>query len=316
MNKESKFIEIVAYNPEWPAHFAIESNMIKTSLENDCLMIEHIGSTSIPGLSAKPIIDMLLVVSDPRKVINQLENLGYQHRGEYNIPLREYFCKEGGVKVNLHVVPSAHGFIDLNLCFRDYLRINHLERLAYQELKYSLLRDPASFQRVNGMFPRYTLDKDAFIKSVLKKAAFEGNIINCCVHGNEWAAYHRIKEQEIFNPLNIQYDSNHPTIFADHHHHLVLYRGVEIVSIAHVEILNPTEIAIRALATDRPHKNKGYGRIIMSFIERWMKYRGYSVIKLHANLKAENFYRKIGYDNMQFDDVSISCTVVDLGKKL
>ena len=98
------------------------------------------------------------------------------------------------------------------------------------------------------------------------------------------------------------------------HYHFVLYRGTEIVSVAHVELLNEKEAALRSLATDEPHKNKGYGREAMALLEKLVKSKGRSVIKMHAAGGAEHFYRKLGYKEMEFNDPSISKDIIDLGK--
>ena len=86
-------ITIVPYNPEWQKSFEIEAQKIKTALGNNCIAIHHIGSTSVPGLAAKPIIDIMPVGSNITLVNEMSQNfeaLGYEPRGEYGISGRRY----------------------------------------------------------------------------------------------------------------------------------------------------------------------------------------------------------------------------------
>src|ERR1700733_12838215 len=103
-----KKITITAYNPDWPHMFEAEASKIKQALGPNCLTVHHIGSTAVPGLKAKPVIDMLGVVKNPEEAIQPLENLGFQYRGEYNIPLRFYFNRLEGPAANLHVYQEGH----------------------------------------------------------------------------------------------------------------------------------------------------------------------------------------------------------------
>ena len=125
-----------------------------------------------------------------------LQDLEYTYKGEINIPLRYYFSRNNeNAKVNLHVTEKNHGFIPLNLCFRDYLRKHNNAKNYYEKLKFNLLQDPKSFQKIDGMFSGYALGKDKFIKDTLQKAGFNYLIVNFCMHYNEWQEYHlKIKD--------------------------------------------------------------------------------------------------------------------------
>src|SRR3990167_219765 len=102
-----KNIEVVLYSPEWPEMFASEAELIKQALGNNCITIHHIGSTSVPGLSAKPIIDILPVVRDIQEVdkaTKAMESLGYEAKGEYGMAFRRYFQKGQNARThNVHV---------------------------------------------------------------------------------------------------------------------------------------------------------------------------------------------------------------------
>lgn len=309
-----KHIKISPYNPLWPDQFKCESALISGVLGQSCVDIHHIGSTSIPGLSAKENIDILCIVNNLENSLI-LQEIGYVFKGELNVPLRYYFSKNTpSLMVNLHVVPPEHGFIQLNLCFRNYLRNNAKAKNSYEKLKYSLVQNPVNFERKSGRFIGYTLGKDTFIKSILNKANFDGLMINFCTHINEWEAYHRIREKLLFSPLNIKYDRNHPTIYANNHFHFVMYKGTEIVSVAQVELVDEVAAILRSMATDTPYQRCGYGSKLLVFIEQWLKSKGVKIVKAHAELKAQNFYRKLGYIDVKFDDVSISNSTIKLGK--
>src|SRR5438552_10266127 len=98
--KKTKQIDVVPYDPNWPMLFELESAAIKKELGDNCVAIHHIGSTSVPGLAAKPKIDMIAVVRDPENLIEKLEMIGIQYRGEFNIPLHYGFSKRSTVDLN------------------------------------------------------------------------------------------------------------------------------------------------------------------------------------------------------------------------
>ena len=183
-----KHIEIEEYNPEWPSIFASEAECIKQTLQEHCLDIHHIGSTSVPGLAAKNNIDILCLV-DKLSSSLVLQDMGYLFKGEYNIPMRYYFsCNSGEAKFNLHVVEANNGFIQLNLSFRDYMR-SHPEAVhAYSALKEKLLEDPKSYQKNELRFSGYNLGKNHFIKEILRKSGYDGIAMNFCMHDEEWVA--------------------------------------------------------------------------------------------------------------------------------
>ena len=101
-NVNADNIKVVPYNPQWPEIYEKEAAPIKKALENNCLAIHHFGSTSVPGLSAKPKIDILAVVKSFSLIdIPALEKLGFEYRGEI-IPTGRYLSKETP-KVHLHI---------------------------------------------------------------------------------------------------------------------------------------------------------------------------------------------------------------------
>ncbi len=311
-----KHIEVVSYNSNWPKMFEKESALIKQALGDNCINVYHIGSTSVLGLSAKPIIDCLIVVKNGKNSITALESIGYTYRGEMGIPFRYYFRKKTETDFNLHVYEEGNSEIELNVLFRDYLRLHPSACQEYADLKKNLLLQKSSYEKGKYKFSGYNLGKDEFIRKILKFTGFDKFRIMSCTHYQEWEEYHRICEEQIFKPINIIYNRNHPDFTSDNHYHFVLYHGTKIVCVAHIEFLNENEAAIRTFATDTLYKGHHCGSHMMELLEKWIKYHGRNIIRVHARLSAENFYRKFGFTDMPFDDVSISKDVIDLWKLL
>lgn len=312
-----KPIQVVPYDPQWPQLFKQEATFLREILGDVCIEIHHIGSTAIPGLAAKRDLDVICVVDSLSSSLI-LKNHGYVFKGELNIPLRYYFSKNTIFsKVNLHVLEADHGFIALNMCFRDYLRTHELACLDYATLKADLLKNPKSHEKQAGRFSGYNLGKDIFIKSILDKAGFEGLTLNFCLHDREWDAYHRIRIQQIFEPLGIGYDNSHPKLVHEGNFHFVLYKGSQVVSTAHVERLNDNEMALRCLATDGSCQNAGYGAYLLKLLEEWIGEQGARVIKMHSFSNAVPFYQKHGYQDMPFiEQTPTHLDYVHLGKVL
>lgn len=303
------------YNPNWPEIYQQQSKDIKSCLGEDFLEIHHIGSTSIPGMIAKEDVDILCVVKNLQKSMI-LKEIGYDFRGEYNIPLKYSFSKNTDqFKVNLHIVEDGHGFISLNLKFRDYLRSHKEAAKEYAELKQKLAQNPKSREKRWG-FSEYNLGKNVFIKDILAKAGFNDFIVNLATHDKEWEEYHRIRKAEIFEGEAFEYNPNHPTITAENHFHFVLYKGVQIVAVSHIEFWDKDTAILRPFATDSIQQKKGYGSFLLDFLEGWIKLSGKSIIKLHASDEAIEFYRKRGYSEMEFEEESLFDDCTDMGKIL
>lgn len=290
------------YNPLWPQIFQKEAENIRSILQEDCLEIHHFGSTSIPNMRAKKDIDMLLVVKNLKSSL-KLEQHGFVFKGELNIPLRYFFSKNSPFsKVNLHVCEQDHGFITLNLAFRDYLRTHPKDASEYQNVKIEAEKHPKAFEKHRGMLTFYGTLKNECIKNILKKAHYESLMVNFCFHDQEWKEYHRIKEEHIFKPIGVQYDPHHYSFSNPNHFHFCLYQGTEIVGIAHIEILDQTKAALRPICIDTPYQRKGLGQYLLLFLEKWLQIQGIKQLHLHADVNAIGFYLKQGYQFMPFND--------------
>jgi GrpB-like predicted nucleotidyltransferase (UPF0157 family) len=155
----------------WIEAFNFEADRLRKNLEIEELELHHIGSTSIPNIQAKPILDILLVVPFIDKLDNyklQFEKLGYECKGEYGIPGRRYFVLHdlGKTKsyVHIHAFSKGNDEIEKHLLFRDYLRKFPKKAKQYESIKLNLLADPLT-NRSN-----YTENKAPFINELLQEA--------------------------------------------------------------------------------------------------------------------------------------------------
>jgi GrpB-like predicted nucleotidyltransferase (UPF0157 family) len=134
-------ILIVDYNPAWPLEFERLRDRAAAAVGNLAVAIEHIGSTAVPGLAAKPVIDLVIVV-DPRDVQGAIEGLtaiGYVHRGNLGVEGREVFGVPAGERRHrLYVSPSDSAELRAQLAFRDRLRESAALAREYEELKRKL----------------------------------------------------------------------------------------------------------------------------------------------------------------------------------
>lgn len=136
-------IQIVEYDPRWPEIFESQASRIRAAFAEGALQIEHVGSTSVPGLPAKPIIDILLVV---RNSANEDQYVGQLERAGYTLRIREpdwhehRMFKGVGTEVNLHVFSAGCPEIERMLTFRDWLRKNGADRDLYAGTKLALAR--------------------------------------------------------------------------------------------------------------------------------------------------------------------------------
>ena len=137
------------YNPEWPSWFARIREVLEASLKGTCLTIEHVGSTSIPGMIAKPIIDIDIVIATGRfeDIRQKLAQLGYIHEGDLGITGREAFdLRDDELRSKLpphHLYVCAEDSDELrrHLAFRDFLRGSPQYTQQLSQLKWDLAEE-------------------------------------------------------------------------------------------------------------------------------------------------------------------------------
>lgn len=169
VSKMGRKVILTPHDPAWREQYKQEAARLTAVFQPILVAMHHIGSTAVPGIKAKPIIDIMIVVREITAVTNLIQpmaSLGYVSKGENGIPGRHYF--RWGSNENhthhVHVYPVNHLAIARHLNFRDYLRHHPADAVAYSQLKERLAQqhfsDPAA----------YTESKTVFIQTIDQKA--------------------------------------------------------------------------------------------------------------------------------------------------
>jgi GrpB-like predicted nucleotidyltransferase (UPF0157 family) len=166
----SYVVAVVDYDPSWPARFASEAAALRAVTGLTAVPIEHIGSTAVPGLAAKPTIDIavgLLHLDDAGPLLALLSGLGYEYQpqAERVVPRRRFLRKGPASAPTYHLHLVEHGGPEWErwITFRDYLRDHPDAVHAYEQLKWRLSAE-------NPESEAYTLGKGPFIEAVLTAA--------------------------------------------------------------------------------------------------------------------------------------------------
>ena len=163
---ERGVVRLVPFTPEWKRLFETERERLIKAVGKYILDIQHVGSTSIPGMVAKPIIDIAIAIQDFEKAkicIKPIEELGYEFRGELGIPRRHFFGLGEPRQFHLHMNEVSSIEWDNQLLFRDILIRDEGLSNAYAALKTDLAK------RYPQDRDAYLLGKAPFIEMVLKK---------------------------------------------------------------------------------------------------------------------------------------------------
>jgi GrpB-like predicted nucleotidyltransferase (UPF0157 family) len=164
-------VEVVPHNPRWRDAFEAEAKHVAVALGENVVAIHHIGSTAIPNIYAKPVVDLLVEVRDIAEVDGRssaMESIGYEVMGEYGIPGRRYFRKDKqeGIRTHhVHTFETGSAEVGRHLAFRDYMIAHPWEAQRYSELKRRLAEEHP--QSIDG----YMDGKDGFIKEMDRRAA-------------------------------------------------------------------------------------------------------------------------------------------------
>jgi GrpB-like predicted nucleotidyltransferase (UPF0157 family) len=164
-------VKVVPHDPRWRDAFHAEATRVAAALGDNVVAIHHVGSTAIPGIHAKPVIDLLVEAAELAGVDRRtpaMEALGYEAMGEYGIPGRRYFRRDDGEGTrthNLHAFLAGSAEVERHLAFRDYMIAHPDEARAYGELKRKLAAEhPRSMDA-------YMDGKDGFIREMDRRAA-------------------------------------------------------------------------------------------------------------------------------------------------
>lgn len=147
-------VEVVDYDRDWPRAYAEERDRIAAAIGENALAIEHVGGTAVPGLPAKPVIDLMVGVEDIERAgpaVAGLINLGYEYVPELEsqLPDRRYFRRGTPESHHVHMVPVSSDYWAEHLLFRDYLRTHPQAAEEYGKLK-------------RGLAGRFPFDRDAY----------------------------------------------------------------------------------------------------------------------------------------------------------
>ena len=166
--KMGRKVVLTSHNPAWIEQYEAEAAQLTAVFQPILVAMHHIGSTAVPGIKAKPIIDIMIVVTEITAVdafIQPMADLGYISKGENGIPGRHYFRKGSDEHHthHVHVYAENHPEIDRHLDFRDYLRHHPAVATAYSQLKESLA------QQYVADVSQYTESKTPFILEIENK---------------------------------------------------------------------------------------------------------------------------------------------------
>lgn len=169
LGTQGAHVEVVEYNPEWPRVFEREAALIMKACGPRITKVHHVGGTSVPGLAAKPVLDIVSVADHPSECaesVSGMTGLGYRYRGENGIPGRFYFDKivDGRTVVHAHMFPAGHPDVRKHMAFRDYLRTHPDAAREYELLKRKFAAEYRNDRRA------YTEAKAEFTSRILAAA--------------------------------------------------------------------------------------------------------------------------------------------------
>jgi GrpB-like predicted nucleotidyltransferase (UPF0157 family) len=169
---EKRDIVIVEYDPEWPSIYERHAGVIRDALGTTLLLIDHIGSTSVPRLAAKPIIDIVAMVpdsADESSYLPQLEAAGYWLRVREPSFFEHRMLRTGALDVHIHIYGPGTPEIRRNIAFRDRLRTDDEARFRYEAVKRRLAS--RSWDDMN----EYAQAKTEIIETILKASMKDGS---------------------------------------------------------------------------------------------------------------------------------------------
>jgi GrpB-like predicted nucleotidyltransferase (UPF0157 family) len=172
----SGILRLVPYDPAWPARFAAEAERVGEALGKHAIAIEHVGSTAVPGLGGKPVLDLAVAVEGEAAAdacVLPLEALGYQYRGPYGEdPRRRYYVRDDEAKrvaqIHLYILPAPAWHE--HLAFRDALRADPALAAAYLAEKWRVAAE------VGWDKSAYSVSKGAFVERVLAGLRASGRL--------------------------------------------------------------------------------------------------------------------------------------------
>lgn len=171
----TRTLTLVAYDPAWPSRFAREAARLRTAIASQVVAIEHVGSTAIPGMLGKPVLDIAIAVADELAAdacVRPLQSLGYEYRGPYgDDPRRRYYvlAADGRPTVHIHLYVLPARAWEEKIAFREALRADAALAAAYAAEKLRVA-DAVAWDKT-----AYSDAKGPFIVSVLRRISDAGS---------------------------------------------------------------------------------------------------------------------------------------------
>ena len=159
-------MNLVSYSTQWPHLYQQEKDKLLSLLDDDIVDIQHIGSTAVPHIQSKPIVDLMVMLKSIKVVpqyLAQLQELGYEYSEKRSSNERYFFTKGDPVAVHLSLADNTTSFWKRQLLFRDYLLNNPKVAKEYEQLKVDLIKKYPSGK------DEYSYGKSAFVENILKK---------------------------------------------------------------------------------------------------------------------------------------------------
>lgn len=159
-------ISLAPFDPQWARSYEFEVTRIRKKLNTTCINFAHIGSTAVPNMYAKPIVDIMIGIEDfshPEQFVSKLESIGYEYLGEAGVPGRLYLRLRGKENYNIALCQYGRDIWIANLRFRDYL-INNPDVAE----NYSAIKKKAFEEGINTLL-EYSKFKHAFIEEIIRQ---------------------------------------------------------------------------------------------------------------------------------------------------
>lgn len=254
-------IEIRSYNPDWPAQFKHEMELLKSVFGKEAILIEHIGSTSIPGCSAKPVIDILIVVpsiQDQDEITKKLEAVNYT-RLYYGFFMRLFFSKNTNPAFQLHIFQKGYSEIDRFLKFKYWLTQHPKDKQDYINLKKLLAVEHAD------NLEKYSFAKEEFVSDIEVMAGWSG--IKLII------PYTEAEISIIENALSkIAIDSNSKV------KSFIVKKGTNDIGCVFVLFKNTKEAIIKLLSISEDFYLNYVQQQIISDVKMWLKNEGVQTV--------------------------------------
>ena len=247
--------------------FQNEAILIKKALGDSCIAIHHIGSTSVPGLTAKPIIDIIPVVKNILEVDKfnaEMEKIGYEIKGEHGIAFRRFFQKGSPIRThNVHIYEEGDPEIDRYLKFRDWMRLHDEDAQNYAKLKIELA------QKYPDDILNYCLGKDSFVANIDSKDGFNGWRMVQALTDREWKAVYTLRSNDFSESFKSQ-----------NHIHFLFYKNSNIIGYAHIQLDKKKSATLLMMVIDKPHQNLGFEEQFLNLCKRWVLHQGIARLQI------------------------------------